>query len=171
MEEIFVKYWSQILLLITTIGIGLKMVFNYRLKKKEINHSIFQQNRMDALVRFYNAYAEVNSMWVKLPIYKILKTEISSEQIDNIIQPPLNKLEASVLILQLYFEENIFEMFKKVERNMFRINGHYLNISFDFKEDETIINKANNYVQFREGIETENAKIIKEISASISKVR
>ena len=66
-QEIFEKYWNQILLLITALGIGLRIVFNFFLKKKEINHSIFQKNKIEALIRFYNAYSELKSMWTKLP--------------------------------------------------------------------------------------------------------
>lgn len=116
LQKIFEDYWSQILLLLTAIGILLRMVLTFFLKKKEINHGIVHKNRMDALIRFFNAFAELKGMWVKLPIFQILRNELTSNEIDGQIQPPLNKLEASIIELQIYFEGELYDKFKSIEK-------------------------------------------------------
>lgn len=124
---------------------------------------------MDALIRFFNAYAEVKSMWTKLPIFQIYKNELSSNEIDEQIQPPLNKLEASVIELQIYFDDRMYEKFKMIEKNMFQINSRFLDISFEVGQDRTLTQKTNDYNFFRQDIEKENAKILKEINSILSK--
>lgn len=169
LQKILEEYWSQTLLLITAIGFILRMIFSFILKKKEIYHGINHKNRMDALIRFFNVYAEVKSMWTKLPIYKIYRNELSDNEIDNEIQPALNKLEATVIELQIYFDDKLYENFKQIKRNMYRMNKQFLDIAFDNNSDYGLIQKTNNYTYFREDIEKENTIILTEINKLISK--
>lgn len=169
LKNILEDYWSQSLLLLTAIGFILRMTFNFFLKKKEINHGIIHKNRMDALIRFFNAYAELKSMWVKLPIYQIFDIKLTSDEIDGQIQPPLNSFEASIIELQIYFDHDMYNMFKMIETNMLSINSTFLKIAFDVSSDNGIIKKTNDFTSFRQEIERENAAILKNISAELSK--
>lgn len=168
-QKILEDYWSQILLLLTGLGIIMRMIFDFLLKKKEINHGIFQKNRMDALIRFYSVYAEVKSMWVKLPIFQIYRDELTSDEIDNRIQPPLNKLEASIIELQIYFKEALYDKFKEIEKNMFKMNRHFLDRAFEIDSEISLTHRTNNYIIFREKIEKENSRLLAEINKEISK--
>lgn len=145
------------------------MIFDFLLKKKEINHGIFQKNRMDALIRFYSVYAEVKSMWVKLPIFQIYRDELTSDEIDKRIQPPLNKLEASIIELQIYFKEALYDKFKEIEKNMFKMNRHFLDRAFEIDSKISLTQRTNNYIIFREKIEKENSRLLAEINKEISK--
>lgn len=167
LQNILEDYWNQTLLLLTAFGILLRMVFNFTLKKKEISHGINHKSRMEALIRFFNAYAEVKSMWDKLPIYNICKNELSSKEIDGLIQPPLNRLEASVMELQLYFDEEIHGKFKLIERNTYKLNSEFMNIALGTSIDKSLTRKANDYTSCKEDIEKENTNIIKEINLKI----
>jgi hypothetical protein len=168
-QKILEDYWSQILLLLTAIGILLRMVLTFFLKKKEINHGVIHKNRMDALIRFFNAFAELKSMWVKLPIFQIFRNEITSNEIDGQIQPPLNNLEASIIELQIYFDGELYDKFKSIENNMFKMNRKFLNIAHEVDQNRTLTNKTNDYIIFRQDIEKKNADILKEISRKLSK--
>jgi hypothetical protein len=168
-QEILENYWSQIILLLTGLGIVMRMIFDFLLKKKEINHGIFQKNRMDALVRFYSIYAETKSMWVKLPIFQIYRNELTSEEIDNLIQPPLNKLEASIIELQIYFKKSLYDKFNEIENNMCEMNRYFLNRTFKIDGETSLTQRTNNYIIFREKIEKENSKLLAEINKEISK--
>ena len=169
LQKILEEYWSQTLLLLTVIGIILRMIFSFLLKKREINHGINYKNRMDALIRFFNIYAEVKTMWTKLPIFRIYENKLSSNEIDEQIQPALNKLEASVIELQIYFDEKLYDKFKLIEKNMFRMNRRFLDIAFEINQDRNLTHKTNDYTFFKEDIEKENADLLKEINKIISK--
>ncbi|KUO67470.1 MAG: hypothetical protein APF83_05235 [Lutibacter sp. BRH_c52] len=168
-QKILEDYWSQILLLLTGLGIVMRLIFDFLLKKKEINHGIFQKNRMDALIRFYSVYAEVKSMWVKLPIFQIYRDELTSDEIDKRIQPPLNKLEASIIELQIYFKEALYDKFKEIEKNMFKMNRHFLDRAFEIDSKISLTQRTNNYIIFREKIEKENSRLLAVINKEISK--
>ena len=169
LQNILEDYWSQTLLLLTAIGFLLRITFNFFLKKKEINHGILHKNRMDALIRFFKAYAELKSMWVKLPIYQIFRNELMSDAIDGQIQPPLNNFEATIIELQIYFEGKMYEKFKKIESNMYSINSKFMNLAFEVSDNKSLTQKANDYYSFRQDIEKENATLLKEISDELSK--
>jgi hypothetical protein len=167
LKNIFEDYWSQILLILTGIGYLLKISFDFFLKKKEINYGINHKNKMDALIRFFKAYAELKSMWNKLPISQILKNELSAFEIDNQIQPPLNNFEASIIELQIYFDENMYENFKKIEKNMNSINRVILNLCFDDFDKRILTMKVNDYTFHKEYVEKQNAIILKQISNNL----
>ncbi len=169
LQKILEDYWSEILLFLTWVGFLLRMVFAFFLKKKELNHGIIHKNRMEALIRFFNAFAELKSMWIKLPIFQILKNELPSNKIDELIQPPLNKFEASIIELQIYFDEKIYDKFKSIEMNMLEMNGKFLEIAHEDGQGDTLTQKTNNYSFFRLKVEKENANILKEISQELSK--
>jgi len=166
-EKILENYWSQILLLLTAIGFVIKMIFNFILKKKEINHEIIYKHRINALNRFFNIYSEVKSMWEKLPIFKIYKGEFSNDEIDKQIQPSLNKLDASVLELQMYFNEKLYDKFKLIESNMRKINGRFLKIAFE--NNRNLTEKTNDYTFFVEDIIKVNTEILNEINKELLK--
>lgn len=169
LQKILEDYWSQTLLLLTGLGILMRLIFDFLLKKKEINYGIFQRNKMEALIRFYNAYAEIKSMWVKLPIFQIYRDELTSDKIDGFIQPPLNKFEASIIELQIYFKEALYNKFKEIEKNMFKMNRHFLERTFEIDSKISLTQRTNNYIIFREKIEKENSRLLTEINREISK--
>jgi hypothetical protein len=169
LQKILEDYWNQVLLLLTAIGIITQMIFSFLLKKKEISHGINHKNRMDGLIRFFNAYAEVKSMWVKLPISQIYENKLTSDEIDGLIQPSLNSFEASVIELQIYFDERLYEKFKRIEKNIFRLNSRFLELAFKNRPDRTLIDKTNDYYFLRQEIEKENTDILKHINDLISK--
>ncbi len=61
-EELFTTYWSQVTLLIIGIGYFIKRIFDQKSKKLEINHSLFQQNRINAVSKFLSTYAKTELM-------------------------------------------------------------------------------------------------------------
>ena len=49
------------------------------------------------------------------------------------------------------------------------MNGHFLDISFDYNPGKTITAKTNDYLFFKEQIEEENTAILTNINNEISK--
>ncbi|BDD12675.1 hypothetical protein FUAX_51070 (plasmid) [Fulvitalea axinellae] len=167
LQKIFEEYWNQTLLLLTFFGISLKMIFTFYLKKREVSHGIVYQNRMEAVIRFFNAFAEVKSMWQKLPIFKILNKELNPDEVDKQVQPPLNRLEASILELQIYFDGEMFAKFELIGKNMRRINGRFLEITFNSKKEYNVVHRANDYEFHRQEIDSKNSFLIKEICKNL----
>jgi hypothetical protein len=61
--------------------------------KNEINHFLFQQNRLLALNRFFENYAKTELMWTQIAIYGILSNKLLPKEIYKLIFPRLNDLE------------------------------------------------------------------------------
>jgi hypothetical protein len=169
LQKILEDYWSQTLLLLTAIGFILRMTFSFFLKKKEINHGIIHKNRMVALVGFFHAYAELKSMWIKLPIFKIYKNELKSDDVDGQIQPSLNNFEATIIELQIYFDGEMYVKFKLIETNMLALNARFLGIASEFSFGRSVVQMTGEYDLFRQDIEMKNEAILKEISTELSK--
>ena len=52
LKELFTTYWSQITLLLIGISYFIKRGFDIKTRKIEINHSLYQQNRLSTVNRF-----------------------------------------------------------------------------------------------------------------------
>lgn len=81
------------------LGIGylIKRILELTSRKKEINHNLFQDKKLDAVNSFFRAYAEVQQMWHGIAIHDILRGKIESKEIDIIVSPEINKLQSTVL--------------------------------------------------------------------------
>lgn len=90
LKDILTTYWSQITLLLVGIGYLIKRGLDIKSKKLEINHSLFQQNRLYAINRFFESYAKVELMWNQIAIYDIISQKLSPMEIDLLVFPTLN---------------------------------------------------------------------------------
>lgn len=151
-EELFTTYWSQVTLLLVGVGYFIKRVFDQKSKKLEINHSLFQQNRIVAVSNFLSAYGKTELMWREIAIYKILSDAIEVNQIDNIIWPPLNELKKTVLELKIYFEGEGYSNFEKILDGFLSINTKLSNLYFGGNSDLTLIQRANSFHLFKEEV-------------------
>ena len=57
-EDILTKYWSQITLLLLAIGYFIKHIYSLREKR----HSLFQQNKINAISKFLTCYSEAENV-------------------------------------------------------------------------------------------------------------
>jgi len=107
-EELLTTYWSQVIVLLAFIGYFGKRFFDDKSKKREINHTLFQEHRIKSINDFYSFYAINKQMWYELPIHGVMKHQIEPKELDNLIFPSLNDLRKSVIKLQIYFDKNDF---------------------------------------------------------------
>lgn len=143
LEKMLTVYWAQVTLVLAVVGFFVKKVLDDRSKRKEINHSFYQQNRVDAINRFLTRYASLEAVLRQLPVYRILNREISSTGIDNMISPPLNLLTSSTMELNLYFDSDTNELVMKLLNNLKEVNYEMLEIYAG--ENENTIMDANRY--------------------------
>jgi len=167
LEELFTKYWSQVTLLLLGIGYLIKRLLDIKARKKEINHNLFQQNKIDALGRFFSIYSKASQMWDHLSVFEILENKIAAKEIDKIIFPHLNNLEQSVFELKLYFDDDDHKLFENVSLNMLLINSKLCQLWMNFDEGYTIIQKSNDFGGFRGKVLRENRTIINELSTKV----
>jgi hypothetical protein len=121
LQEIFTTYWSQVTLLIIGFSYFIKRIFDNKAKKAEINHTVFQQKRLEAIEYFMQCYSETKIMWFMLSIYDVMERRTTSKELDAIIFPSLNKLKRSVIIVSMYIEDS--KPFHDIEENMITINS------------------------------------------------
>lgn len=168
-KEILTTYWSQFTLLLLAMGYLIKRVFDLKSKKIEINHTIFQQKKLESINVFFTAYAKVEQMWVKFPILKALKGELNAKEIDKMILPDMNELRRCMLELQIYFDENTHKNFNTVLLNMKEVNDSFQEIFFDTNRSNSLIPESNAFQAKRNEKFIENDKIFVNLSAIIKK--
>ncbi len=162
--DLLTTYWSQLTLLLLGTGYFIKRLFDLKSRKKEINHSLFQQNRINSLNSFFSVYAKTELIWTDLAIYEILKHEISAKELDNLVGPTINDLKMNILQLQIYFEYKDYKHFTDIYDNILEIKGKLGELYFDFVEDTNITSKSNEYQFFYKEKLKDNNKILLQIS-------
>jgi hypothetical protein len=168
-EKLFTEYWSQVTLLLIGFGYFIKRIFDNISKKQEINHSLFQQKKLENINSFFATYAKAKQMWLHIRIHQILRNEFSAVEIDEMIFPTLNELNTNLLELQIYLDENNHNKFKKIFENITLINSKLSELFFDIDFDKTNTQKSNEYYFYRERILDKNEILLKEITTTLRK--
>lgn len=155
---------SQIPLYLLAISYFVKRFFDLKSKKVEVNHSLFQQNKITAVNKFFQCHAQVELMWNQFQIWNMLSNKLSATEIDRFVWPPLNALKQSVSELQIYFHPEIHSLFNIILNNFLSLNGSLHKIFYYPKPDETIIHRGNAFEAEKSKILEENNKLLFEIS-------
>ena len=148
-RELLTTYSSLLTLVI--VGIGslifyfIRRYFEYESKKTEINHSLYQQNRLSAVNRFFESYAKAELMWDQIAIYDILSRNIPPKEIDQLVFPSLNELRKNLYELMIYFNESDHKKFKLILYNVESINRKMSELYFEDDPKITDINKSNEF--------------------------
>lgn len=169
LQEILTTYWNQTLIFLAVISYFGKRIFDLISKKREINHSIFQQRRLDSINSFFSIYAKTEQIWTDIGIYEILRHEINAKQLDEIVYPTFNELKRNVLELQIYFNKNEHENFVKILKNIILIKSKLGEVYFDYDANKTITQKSNNFQFYRDDKLQENEVIFKKVTESLKK--
>jgi len=172
LSELLTTYWSQVLLLLLGIGYILRRLLDDRSKRHEINHSIYQKCKLDAIRNFFLHYEDAKSMWYNLKIFQIFQGKLEPDEIDSIIFPPLNRLRSIRSELGIYFKIEVFLLFDQLTDSMYDINVILQEYFVDFEnkyKDKTLIQRVNDFRRLRDGIFTQNDEYIKSINEEIRK--
>jgi len=119
-EKLISEYWAQssfvLTLIVGLLGYFVKRVYDLKTQKQVTNHSLIQEHRIKAVHEFLNASTSLRVMFNSFPVYKMLRNEISAEEMDELVTEPLNTLKARALEVSIFFPgEQIFK----------EITGHY----------------------------------------------
>jgi len=168
-KELLTTYWSQLTLIVLGLGYLIKRALDLRTKKLEINHSLFQQKRLESVNNFFTSYARTEQMWIDLAIYDILNGRLEAKEIDDIIYPHINELKRNLLELQIYFEENDHKHFAQILADTKAINSALKKIYFDVNSNATVTDKSNVFQFAKDEKTAQNEKIFRNLSVLIRK--
>ena len=160
LKELFTTYWSQITLLLLGLSYFIKRGFDIKSKKIEINHSLYQQNRLSTVNRFFENYAKAEMMWNQIAIYDILSRKFAPKEIDKLIFPTLNELDKNLLELMIYFEEPDYKKFKILVSNIKSINNKLSELYFDYDSKIKDTQKSTSLELIKIKVYRENEKIL-----------
>jgi hypothetical protein len=163
-EKLLTVYWSQITLIFLAIAYFVKRTFDNKSKKIEIDHLLFQQNRLKVISDFYTHYAETTFLWQHLAIYDIFANKLSTQEIDKLIWPALNNLRKSQMELQIYFNDKDITLFKDLVDGVYSISNKLSVLFFDGNPENTLSSKVNEFHIFQYTVDEKNEQIIKKIS-------
>lgn len=161
LKDLFVTYWNQITLLLLAVGFLIKRILDIQAKKNEINHSLFQQKRLDSVNTFFTNYSKIDHLWKSAMVWDILDNKINATEIDKILSPILSEIQRNTLELQIYFKENEHIKFSKISDNIHSINGKLQILYFSGLSSSE---KSKQFISFREEKSLENEKLFWEIS-------
>ena len=167
LREIFTTYWSQATLILVGIGYFIKRLLDNASKKSEINHTLFQQKRLESVNNFFTTCARTEQMWISIALWDILENKVLAKDIDEMIYPHLNELKRNVLELQIYFQEKDHKPFAGILENAYAINRKLSNVFFDIRADRTLIQRSNEFQSYRDQKFLENEKIFDRITENL----
>jgi len=167
-RELQTTYASLLTLVI--VGIGslifyfIKRYFDNESKKTEINHSLYQQNRLTAVNRFFESYAKSELMWNQIAIYDILSRNLSPKEIDQLVFPTLNELRKTLLELMIYFNETDYRKFKLLVYHVESINRKLSELYFEYDPKITDTEKSNDFQLIKMKAYQNNDEILLDLS-------
>ncbi len=170
LKDLLTTYWSQVTLILLALGYLIKRILDIKSKKTEVNHSLFQQNRIIAVKTFFSKYAKAELMWHQLEIYDVFNKKLTAKEIDKIIFPHLNELKETLLELKIYFDDDCHKYFEQLTKGILSINDRLLSLYFNSKPEINTTNKTTDYYSFKEEILKKNGEIMDELCQKIKDI-
>lgn len=164
-DDIFIKYWSQVTLLLLTISYFIKRRFDRSDKKTETNHALFQQHKIDAVNKFFKAYAECEHTWKMLVVKHVFEDKISHADLDEFIFSSLNNLQSELINVRIYIDDNIYQLFVDVRDRLDSINNYLQDLYFDSLESNS--KKIEKFEKYQLEKLRENSHLLTEIAKKI----
>lgn len=170
MELLLSDYWAQISFMLLGLGYLIKTIISVTYKRKEINMSIFQKGKIDAVNHFLDIYSVTKSTINTLPEYDIYDRKISANEIDNIIQPMKLNLYRANNEIRIYFDNDVFSAFNQITTNIEKINSKLQNIYFDPRGKEySSTNKSIDFFEIKTICLEKNEEILSMVLNNIRK--
>lgn len=118
-------------------------------QKKVINnlyfsqHSLFQQNKINAIIKFLSCYAKNEQLWKHIPYTNIIQNKYTPKEVDELIFPLMNDLQSSKNELALFLDENNLVLFEEITDSIMQLSDtlQKLYFSTNDKKDVSISNE------------------------------
>lgn len=104
LKELLTTYWPQTILIIGGIAYLLKLTFDLRSKKVELKYSLFEQSRVNLIMKFLTAYLELEENFKAIPEGRLKLRELSLEIYDSMYLKKNANLYSCFFYLKLYLD-------------------------------------------------------------------
>jgi len=170
LKDLLTTYWSQVTLILLAFSYLIKRILDIKSKKTEVNHSLFQQNRIMAVKTFFSRYAKAELMWHQLAIFDVLNHKLTTKEMDQIIFLQLNELQETLFELKIYFDDDCHKYFEQLTKGIRAINDKLIDLYFNSNPEINTTNKANDYYFFKEEILNKNREIMDALCLKIKDI-
>ena len=154
-HKLFTEY-SVIVSSVTTIFTSIVLVVGYFIKRKydlkskktEINHNLFQKDKLSAVQSFFFQTSQTEAMWHSFNFYKVLDDASNDGTLENMLDEKIwgshYNLKHSILNVRIFFDEAEFKYFEEVYENFNKINR--IVSSFHIKPKHSFTNSEAAYI-------------------------
>ena len=161
--DLLLTYWSQVTLVLLALAYLVKRVLDNKSRKIEINHTIFQTNRLSSANKFFSNYSNVELLWQQIEIYDIFHREIDVKEIDRIVFPSINALKSALLELKIYFKPNEFVFFEELATNIVSVNQEISRLYFIDKSQKDVNSKIYELEYYKGKMKKQNKEILEKL--------
>lgn len=165
LKELFTIYWSQSLILIGSLGYLLKRAFDLRSKKVELKYSLFEQNRIDLIMKFLAAYLELEEEYKLIPEGRFKITEMNPVNFDSMYLKKNANLYSSYFYLKLFLDPLELARYSDLVSEMRIISSEIKNayIKLEIEEESKVVNDLKEFIIKKIGANNGNVKVIGEL--------
>lgn len=162
LKELFTTYWSQSILLIGSLGYLFKRAFDLRSKKIELKYSLFEQNRIDLLMKFLTAYLELEQDYKLIPEGRFKIKEMSPVIYDSMYLKKNANLYTAYFYLKLFLDPMELARYSDLVSEMRIISNEIKSayIKLEHQEESKVVNDLNEFIVKKIGENNENMKVI-----------
>lgn len=162
LKELFTTYWSQSILLIGSLGYLFKLAFDLRSKKIELKYSLFEQNRIELLMKFITAYLELEEDYKLIPEGRFKITEMNPVIYDSMYLKKNANLYTAYFYLKLFLDPIELARYSDLVSNMRIISNEIKSayIKQEHQEESKIVKELNEFIVRMIGENNENMKLI-----------
>ena len=161
-KDLLTTYWSQTILLIGGFSYIMKLSFDLRSKKIELKYSLFEQNRIGSIMKFLNAYLELEQNYKLIPEGRLKLSNIYPENYDEMFLKKNGELYSAYFFLKMYLDPLELARYADLIIEMRNISDEIKKayIKSEPENLEAVEKELKNYIVERIGINNENFKFI-----------
>lgn len=147
--NLLTKYWSQLAMLFLSLGYLYREARQFYLKKKEINHSLFQKRKLDSVDEYIKACVKYKQAVSNASLYLVLIGSAPIEDLDNTLTVSINGVRSASGMMELYFEKNIFSKFREITNELNSIDYQIHRITLQSNRKENAVAYSNEFEAFK----------------------
>ena len=169
-QEILTTYWSQTILILGFITYFIQKIYDSRLKKVESRHSLFQEYKINTIMKFLSTYAKVEQTWQHIPHLGIIENKFTAKEIDAMIWPLMNELQGTKNELFVFLDETEVLLFEDIISSILKLHTNIYSLYSNTFELASIISTSNEFHSLRSKSFKENKDRILEIGKMTRKM-
>ena len=164
-KEILTTYWPQTVLMIAAVGFLAKRLLDLQTKKIETKHSIFQQNRNTAIMRFIDNYIELQGLYRQILTQKFEFDLIQNEDFLKSLDEKYEQLYSSYFYFKFFLDPLEQTRYSDLIIEMRNVSDEIMTVSNKFlsADKEQLKIELKTFISGKLGENSENFKIIGQI--------